>query len=172
MTNNNIKIKTMVTVALLIALEVVLTRFCSIQTPYNRIGFGFVPIAICGMMFGPVWAGVAAGISDILGATLFPTVGAYFFGFTISAVLMGVVYGLCFHNRTITWKNVALAVGINGLVVSLFVTTAWISLLYGSPYFTLIPTRILQNAITIPVHFVTLRVLLKPVELYAHKQLA
>ena len=41
-------VKTIVTVALLIAVEVVLNRFCSINTESLKIGFGFVPIAVCG----------------------------------------------------------------------------------------------------------------------------
>ena len=75
----------MVQVAALIAIEIVLSRFCSIATPIVKIGFGFVPIAVCGMLYGPVWAGVAGGAADLLGAVLFP-IGAYFPGFTLSAV--------------------------------------------------------------------------------------
>ena len=35
--------------AFLIALEIILTRFCSIQTPIVRIGFGFLPVAMMGI---------------------------------------------------------------------------------------------------------------------------
>ncbi|MEI3502102.1 MAG: folate family ECF transporter S component [Anaerovoracaceae bacterium] len=49
----------LVIMAFLIAMEIILTRFCSINTPILRIGFGFLPVAMMGIMFGPVWA--AAG---------------------------------------------------------------------------------------------------------------
>ena len=69
-------VKTIVTVALLIAVEVVLNRFCSINTESLKIGFGFVPIAVCGMLYGPVWAAAAGFLSDFTGAILFP-IGPY-----------------------------------------------------------------------------------------------
>ena len=49
------KIRTadLVIMAFLIALEIVLTRFCSINTPILRIGFGFLPVAMLGIMYGP-----------------------------------------------------------------------------------------------------------------------
>ena len=51
MKNNSVK--KLVEISLLIALEVILTRFCSINTATLRIGFGFLPIAIIAMMYGP-----------------------------------------------------------------------------------------------------------------------
>ena len=44
-----------VTTALLIALDVILTRFLSIQTQFLRIGFGFLPVAVAGIAYGPFW---------------------------------------------------------------------------------------------------------------------
>ena len=46
----------LVIMAFLIAMEIILTRFCSINTPILRIGFGFLPVAMMGIMFGPVWS--------------------------------------------------------------------------------------------------------------------
>ena len=51
--------KRLVVLAFLIALEIILTRFCSIQTPIVRIGFGFLPVAMMGILYGPIWAGSA-----------------------------------------------------------------------------------------------------------------
>ena len=36
----------LVIMAFLIAMEIILTRFCSINTPILRIGFGFLPVAM------------------------------------------------------------------------------------------------------------------------------
>lgn len=160
-----IDVRTMIQVALLVAIEIVLSRFCSIATPIVKIGFGFVPIAICGMLFGPVWAGVAGALADFLGAMLFP-IGAYFPGFTLSAALTGVIFGLLLHRKEGGWPRLALAVGVNCLGVSLCLTTLWISMLYGTPYLALLPARVVQNLIMIPIQFVVLRLLRQPVRLY------
>ena len=66
----NSNVKKLVEISLLIALEVILTRFCSIYTGVLRIGFGFLPVAIIAMMYGPISAGVAYAIGDILGMNL------------------------------------------------------------------------------------------------------
>ena len=55
------KVRTLVVAALLLAAHVVLVRFCAITTPLVRISFGFLPLAICGMLYGPVWAGAVGG---------------------------------------------------------------------------------------------------------------
>lgn len=163
-----INVRTMMQVALLIAIEVVLTRFCSISTPVVRIGFGFVPIAICGMLYGPVWAGVAAGIADVLGATLFP-VAPFFPGFTLSSVLTGLIFGLLLRREEGAWTRLSLAVALNCLGVSLCLNTLWLSIMLGTPFHVLLPTRVLQTLIMIPIQLSLLRLLRRPVRLYLER---
>jgi len=153
--NYKIDIKALVTVSLLIAIEVVLNRFVSINTQILKIGFGFVPVAICGMLYGPVAAGIAGAVADILGSTLFP-IGPFFPGFTLSAALYGVIFGLFLYKCKGNILQLTCAVTINCLAINLFLTTLWISITYGSNYLVLLPTRILPNAIMLTVQFVTL----------------
>ena len=47
------------TLGLLVALEIVLARFCSIQAWNLRIGFSFLPIAMASIRFGPIPAAMA-----------------------------------------------------------------------------------------------------------------
>lgn len=166
MSKSKNQLKILVQVALLVAIEVVLSRWFSIATPFVKIGFAFVPLAICGTLFGPVWACAAGGVADFLGANLFP-IGPYFPGFTLSAMLTGVVFGLCLHRKEIKWGHIVVAVAVNHLVISLFLTTFWIHLLYGAPYLQLLATRVLQNAIMIPIEFAVLRLIQKPIVHYA-----
>lgn len=151
--------------AVLIALEVILSRFCSISTPLVKIGFGFVPIAIAGIMYGPKWAAAVGGMTDFIGASLFP-IGAYFPGFTLSQALTGAVFGLFLHNRRTSNLHLAGAVAVNCIGISLFLTTFWVSVVSHTPYWALFPTRILQNVIMIPVQFIVLRFLQKPLALH------
>ena len=168
---DNGKLKVLIYVSLLIALEVVLSRFCSIATPIAKIGFGFVPIAVCATMFGPAWAGVAGALADVIGATLFP-IGVYFPGFTVSAALTGIVFGLFMYKRKGTWPQLASAVAVNCLCISLLLSTYWLTIITGNPFVALLPTRIVQNVIMIAVQFVVLRLLQKPISIFANRQLA
>ncbi len=145
--------------AILIALEIVLNRFLSINTPVVKIGFAFVPIAIAGMMFGPIPAAVVAALADLLGAFLFPN-GTIFLGITLTAFLKGINWGLFLHKK----QNVATiipAVLVDQLVLSYLLNSFWLGILMHTPYTSLLATRIAQTAILIPVEFVVVFALSK-----------
>ena len=143
----------LVIMAFLIAMEIILTRFCSINTPILRIGFGFLPVAMMGIMFGPVWAAAGYAIGDLLGMLIFPS-SAYFPGFTLTAFLTGLVFGLFLHNREITWKRVLPASLIIILGCNLILDTLWLSILMGDGFIAMLPTRIFKCAVMLPIHLI------------------
>ena len=145
--------------ALLTALEIVLSRFLSLSAWNTKIGFAFVPVVLAAMLLGPLYAGIVAALADFLGALLFP-VGAYFPGFTLTAFLTGLVYGLFLHKEQ-TIPRVIGAVAINQGILSLFLNTFWISVLYGSPFKPLLITRLPQTGILTVVQIVVIIVIAK-----------
>lgn len=151
--------KSIVTMGVLAAIEIILSRFVSINAWNIKIGFSFIPIAIAAMLLGPFKAGIVAAISDFIGAILFP-IGVYFPGFTLTAFFTGFVFGVFLYRNQNTIR-IILAVSINQLIFSLVVNTFWISVLYGSPYGPLFLTRITQTAVLIPVQLIILWVLSK-----------
>ena len=160
MKNNSVK--KLVEISLLIALEVILTRFCSINTATLRIGFGFLPIAIIAMMYGPLSAGVAYALGDLLGMMIFPN-GSYFPGFTLTAFLTGIVYGVFLYNKPKTWPRIIGAVLTVCLVINLGLDTYWLFILTGKAYMALLPTRIMKSIIMIPVQTFMIGIIWKEV---------
>ncbi len=150
-------------VALLIAIEIVLSRLLSVSTPIVRIGFGFLPISIVAMLYGPLYAGVAAAIGDFLGATLFP-IGAYFPGFTVTAFLAGAVYGIFLYNQEKTLPRICLAVLIVTVFLNLGLDTLWLQMITGKGILVLLPTRLLKCVVMAPVQIAVIR--LAGVKLY------
>ena len=148
--DNKFDVKKLIQISLLIAIEVILTRFCSIQTPIVRIGFGFLPIAIIAIMYGPLSGGIAYAVGDLLGMMLFPS-GSYFPGFTLTAFLTGIVYGVFLYNKPITWPRIVGAVLTVCLVLNLGLDTYWLSILMGKGYVALLPTRIMKAALMVPI---------------------
>lgn len=134
----------------LIALEVILTRFLSIQTEIVRYGFGFIPISMSGILFGPLTAGITAVLADIIGMIIAPR-GAYFPGFTISAFVTGFIYGLVLHKRHITILRTGFAVFLVTLISDLILTTIWISMLTGNSVAAIAAARIIKSFIMLPV---------------------
>ena len=147
-------LRMLVVLAMLTAMEIVLSRFLSINAWNLKIGFSFVPIVIAAILYGPIGGMCVAALGDFLGAILFP-IGPYFPGFTLTALLTGLVFGIfLFKKEKITkWYavGVILSVLINQLILSLLLNTYWISVLYGNPYFATLLSRIPQCAILIPV---------------------
>lgn len=152
--------RTIAFVGLLVAMEIIFTRFLSFQTPIIRIGFGFIPIAFSAILFGPVVGGLTGAISDVIGMLIFPA-GAYFPGFTLSAFLGGVIYGLFLHKKQVTVINVALSVLVITLFVDLGLNTLWLSMITGKAAFVLLIPRLYKSAIMLPIQATTIFVLWK-----------
>lgn len=155
--------------ALLLAMEIILSRFCSISAWNIKIGFSFLPVAVAAVLCGPLAAGIVAGLGDFLGAILFP-IGAYFPGFTLTAFLTGITLGLFLHKKQ-SIPRILGAVAVNQLLFSLLLNTLWISMLYGSLYGPLLLTRIVQCAVLGPIQFLTIGVMTKTLTRYAHRGL-
>ncbi len=141
----------LVVTAVLMALEVTLTRLCSVFMPTTvRIGLGWLPIAFIAILFGPLWAGAAYAAGDIIGFLLFPA-GPYFPGFTLTAFLTGAVYGLFLHNKPVTYRNTFFAACVIVLGLNLVLDTLWLYILYDQAVAAMMPLRIVKCAITLPL---------------------
>ena len=117
--------------ALLIALDVVFSRVLAINTPLMKIGLGFAAVALSAMLYGPAWAALTAALGDLVGALLFPT-GAYFPGFTATAALTGLIFGLFLYRREKSWLRAFLAALCNCLLVTLLLNTLMIAVFFRS----------------------------------------
>ena len=151
--------KMLVTAAILIALQIILSRFLSINAWNLKIGFAFVAEFVAAYFYGPAFSTVVAVISDILGALLFPS-GAFFPGFTLTALLTGLLYGCMLYKKQNLFR-IILTVLIDQLVLGFMLNTYWISILYGSTFMAVAATRVFQCVIMIPVEIVTISLLMK-----------
>ena len=131
-----------VLMAMLAATQIVLSRFLSINLWNLKIGFAFVPIAMAGMLLGPVGAGLTGMVADIIGATLFPS-GAFFPGFTLTAFITAFGYGF-FLQKKQTMTNILAAVLFSEIVGTILLNTLWISILYGAPFIAVMIPRLGQ----------------------------
>ena len=159
--------RTLTALAMLIAIEVILSRFLSISAWNIKIGFGFVPVVIAAILYGPLAGGIVGALSDFIGALLFP-IGTYFPGFTLSSFLMGVVFGLFLYKKQ-SWLQGLAAVGINQFILGLFLNTFWISLLYGSPYVPLLATRVFQSILLSVVQLICIQLMVPILNRYGKK---
>lgn len=144
----------LIIVAFFIAIEIILTRWFSINIGgIVRIGFAFVPISFLGIVYGPLWAGAAYAIGDLIGMMLWPS-GAFFPGFTLTAFLTGVVFGLVLHKKEITFKRVAVACFIVCFGLNLCLDTLWLVILMNKGFLALLPARFIKTIVAFTLQIV------------------
>lgn len=127
-------------IAMLAAANVVISSMLSVHTETIKLSFSFLAVAFAAYFFGPVAAAFVGGIGDIVSALAFP-VGPYFPGFTLTAVLMGICFGLFLYSKTNIVK-ISISVLLNELLGSLLMNTFWISFLYKAPFKALFISRL------------------------------
>lgn len=154
-----ISVKMLCQMAMLIALEIVLERFCSISTATIRIGFAFIPMALCGMLFGPVWGGVAYGIADLIGAAIFTGI---FPGITVARICSGVIYGLFLHRENVKFAPHMLSAALcDQIICTLGITTLVLSVSSGTPFSVMLWTRLPQAVVCAAMEIAVFPLLVK-----------
>ncbi|MDE5539935.1 MAG: folate family ECF transporter S component [Bacilli bacterium] len=151
--------------AIFIASMIVLSRVLSIRTPIITIGFSFVPIMLASIILGPKHTIFIAVISDIIGATFFPS-GSYFLGFTLSAFLEGIIFGFGLYRPQFKIDlNFIIRLIITSLLVSIFINgilnTLWIMIMTKWASNIVLPIRIIKQLIMVPVRVITILALAK-----------
>jgi len=159
----NLKISTRIIcqVAFLIALAFVLERqFAIINLPDNRISFSFIPMMMCGMLFGPVWGAVSYGLADLLGWPLMigPPIPLIF----VSRIVNGFLFGLILHRENLKFVPHSFINSFSTQIIcGMGLTTLGLALFRGQPYFAVLVLRIPQVIIFIFLQIVIFPVLVK-----------
>ena len=170
------KNKKIILTAILLATQIVLSRFLSIKTPILKISFAFIPSMLCAIWLGAKWTVLLNVLGDIIGATLFPS-GAFFIGYTISTAISGLIYGLLLYKKednSYTDKKFIIRLIISVVLVTCIsnigLNTLWISITTGKAFIVLLGTRIVKELIMIPIQIVVIlfleKALRKPFDTY------
>lgn len=145
---------------ILIALNIVLERFLAYSVWNMTISFGFITVAFAAAMLGLPYAIAVGGLGDLIGALLFPF-GPYFFGFTLTNILVAAIFAIFIYKKA-TLLNITLSVIINKVLFTLILNTVWISLLYRdglSEFFVVLVPRIPQAIILGVIEIIVITVL-------------
>lgn len=164
-------VKKMVLASLIIALEVITTRLLSIQTPIIRVSLDFIPVAVSAIMFGPLTAGVAAAIADILGMLIFSKGMPYFPGFTLSAFVSGFLYGSILYKKKVTLKRCFFAVISVIITTSIVLNTIWLVIITENGAFAILSDRIVKDIIMLPIQTFLICYVWKAIEVTAARTL-
>ena len=129
--NTRSNIEKLTIAAMLVALQVVLANVLQVPLMEKQYNFGFIPIAAAGALLGAPWAMAVGALGDFLGAHIFPQ-GAYFPGFTLTNLLVGLVCGLVLYRKKPSLIRCIIVVAVSLAGLNLFLNSLWLSILYSS----------------------------------------
>lgn len=142
------KLKKLVFVSMLLAIVVVL-KTVGLNNDYVKMGLNAIPANLAYYILGPIGGAIFGALSDILGVvvlgqSLNPLL-------TVTAALSGFIAGLILYGHPVQLWRVIAAVALKALICSIFLNTLIISAMYGAPFKALIVTRLVKNAIEVPL---------------------
>ncbi len=169
------KSKKIILSAMLLSILLILSRFLSIKTTFLVISFSFIPMMLSGIYLGPKYAMIICGLGDLIGAILFPF-GAYFPGFTISAALMGFVYGIFLYKKPgEERKDIKFIIQLilsNIIVlgvIKIFLESVFLNVLYGKAYLAVVASRVTTQLIMFPIQIIVIYILEKTLIPFVNK---
>lgn len=150
-------VKTLVFMALLVAMQLVLGRILVIELGPYRISVGSVCTILAGLWLGPA-AGAACGFSADL-------IGCFMKGYavnpliTVAAILWGLIPALmkplyAQRDRKGKTAGIIFSVVITGICSSLICTTAGLVWILGYNFYVIMPGRLVQFVIMMPIYSV------------------
>ena len=151
-----------------IAITILFTYVFAIQTPFVRIDFAFIPIAIYASMWGAKKTIIMAVLADIIGSNLFMP-GLYFPGFTLSAAISAFIYGKFLYKQEITLKKLFIMNGCILLFVDCILNNIWLTLMYHDAAVAFFSLRLIKAALLTSVKAVVLYNLFKPLKVFILK---
>lgn len=155
-------LRTLALAALFIALRVVVSAFFIPVGENLRIYASFFVTALGGLIYGPVVAVATGFAADLLECFLFPS-GAFFFGYTLSAMAGSLFYALAFYRRPITLVRTALAKCSVNLLVNVGLGSLWSAMLYGKGFYYYLAKSITKNVLLLPLEVLLLFLFFKAI---------
>lgn len=138
----------LVMMAALIAIQIILARFFSIQTETLRVGFESIPVILAGMWLGPVCGAIVAVVADILG-TIIQGFGAWFPPLVLGPLSVGILSGI--STKYIFRSSLAETRDTWKVAVTVVVVSILNSFLFGLIGSTLYSIMIMGNTTAFPV---------------------
>ena len=134
--------------AVMTAFAVVLCRFLGFPPDgAYRIELSFLPVAVVGMMFGPVWSGMSYAAADLIGAALFTGVNPFI---TLCKLLFGVLMGAAFYGKKRSIKFIVMFFAVTGIVVDVLCMTPIFIHFFGYTQDAAFTARIIATAVNVP----------------------
>lgn len=158
------QVRTITTMAMFAAISIVIGAFTVPIGNVLKIGFSTIANQFVYYLFGPAVGGLFGGALNVLKFFIHPTGGEFFPGWTIGAALAGVLYGMMFYKKPLTFRRVLVAEFVVALVCNVLLGTLWLNIMYGKGFLLQLPIRAFKNLLLWPVNSILFYTLAKTLE--------
>ena len=142
----------LVLLALLIAMQIILSRFLAIELDFIRISFVFLPLILIGAYYPPLIAGFACALADTVGVLLYSKGVPFFPGYTLTTFLTGFVYSIFLYNKPKVLWRIIVSHAVVFFLLNSVLNTYWLSIILDKAALALFPIRLLKNAIVFVIY--------------------
>ena len=156
-------IKVLCAVGMLGALSIIINNFSIQIGDFLKIGFASECNVLVDCLFGPAAGAIFGAGMDILKFLIKPT-GPFFWGWTFSAGLAGIIIGFGLYKKKITFWRVLIVRLINSIVINVILGTYWLYVMYGKGFIALLPTRLVKNVAMVPIETIIFIAIYKAIE--------
>lgn len=139
----------------------VLKRMLTVKLLIVSFSFSFVPFILCAIMLGRKYAMLIGIIGDILGVLMFPR-GAFFPGYTLSAMLTGYIYGAFLYKEgdikvdKMFLLKLILSVSLVGIFINFGLNSVWLYYITKKAIKVIVPIKLVKQMILIPFKVMTI----------------
>ena len=156
-------IKVLCAIGMLGALSIIINNFSIQIGEFLKIGFASECNVLVDCLFGPVAGAIFGAGMDLLKFLIKPT-GPFFWGWTFSAALAGVIIGVGLYKKKVTYWRVFIVRLINSIVINVILGTYWLDVMYGKGFIALLPTRLVKNVVMVPIETLIFMAIYKAIE--------
>ena len=151
--NRNNALKKLVLAALFVALDLLFTRvFCIyLMGGAERVSLQTLASAVCGWALGPWWSAGVAAAADLLGSAIGSSGLSFFPGFTLTAALRGLTYGLLLYRKPVTFPRCLGASAAVSILWGLLLNSLWLSFYMGKNFWTWTVAKAPMKLLLVPV---------------------
>lgn len=139
------------------ALAIVLNYTTSIYITDNiRIGFSGIPNRIVDFLMGPAVGGLFGAALDILKFFTKPGPYSFFPGYTLTAIMGGLIYGSILYKRPVSLKRILFAEFLAKVFLNCGLNTLWGYMMTNKGFWAILSGKIIKNVIMWPIDSILL----------------
>ncbi len=156
------KTKQLVLLALLMAIQVVISFFYIPVFDNIRIYFTYFVTMLVAIIFKPTTALIYAVIEDLVAFFIYPT-GPFFIGYTLTAALSMLIY-ILFLNKKVSLLRIFLAKLLVNLLINVLLGSLWSMILYSKAYLFYLGASLVKNTFLLPLEVLAFFILYRLIQ--------